>query len=149
MTDTPGLTDSATPVSPSSMSSSSPPNTGGITVDYFKRPLMSMVGAYASTKEGREEEERERLAKELMSDSETESNVSRPATPEKAQFVKRRLGGMQSKDGSIVKHDSKNLELVREASPYDHKVMGQNGTDKEKATSVGTKIAASSGSHYQ
>lgn len=141
---TPNLTDSASAASPSSIASSSPPN-GSITVDYFKRPLMSMVNAYASAKDGKEEEERERLAREMMSDSETESNLSRPPSPERASFPKRRLGGMQSRDGSIVKHNSQNLELVREASPYDHKVMGPNGgDDKEKATSVGTQIAATS-----
>ncbi|EST09075.1 Protein kinase domain protein [Kalmanozyma brasiliensis GHG001] len=75
-------------------------------------------------------EEREMRARELIvfSDSETESNLSRPPSPDRDRFPKHRLSGLQSKDQTIVKHglDSPDpeglaarLELTRENSPYD------------------------------
>lgn len=132
-------TSSASAATPSSVSSSSPPTGSSILgADLFKRPLMSMVGAYAINKDGQEDCERDRMAKEMMSDSETESNLSRPPSPDKSAYPKRRLGGMQSRDGEIVKHNSMNLELVRESSPFDRKV----NEGEEKGTSVGTTIAA-------
>lgn len=65
--------------------------------------------------------ERDLRARELLSDtSDTESGLSRPPSPDAAQYPKRRLGGAQSRDGLVVRHDSSEpLQLVREASPYD------------------------------
>lgn len=62
---------------------------------------------------------RERLAKEMLSDSETESNLSRPPSPDRGNLPKRRLGGMHSRDNFLLKHPSQNLELVREPTPFD------------------------------
>lgn len=75
-------------------------------------------------------EEREIRARELLilSDSETESNLSRPPSPDRDRFPKHRLSGLQSKDQTIVKHGqdadgsdrlAARLELTRENSPYD------------------------------
>ena len=68
--------------------------------------------------------EREYKAKEMMSDSDTESNLSsRPPSPDRHRYPNHRLSGMQSKDSVITKHDMDDtdgrLSLVREASPYD------------------------------
>ncbi|SNX86332.1 related to serine/threonine protein kinase [Melanopsichium pennsylvanicum] len=75
-------------------------------------------------------EEREVRARELLvfSDSETESNLSRPPSPDRDRFPKHRLSGLQAKDQTIVKHGleaegpdnlAARLELTRENSPYD------------------------------
>ncbi|CBQ68731.1 related to serine/threonine protein kinase [Sporisorium reilianum SRZ2] len=75
-------------------------------------------------------EEREMRARELIvfSDSETESNLSRPPSPDRDRYPKHRLSGLQSKDHTIVKHGldadgpdglAARLELTRENSPYD------------------------------
>ncbi|SPO28818.1 related to serine/threonine protein kinase [Ustilago trichophora] len=75
-------------------------------------------------------EEREIRARELLvfSDSETESNLSRPPSPDRDRFPKHRLSGLQAKDQTIVKHGleaegpdglAARLELTRENSPYD------------------------------
>ncbi|KIS67633.1 uncharacterized protein UMAG_04136 [Mycosarcoma maydis] len=75
-------------------------------------------------------EEREIRARELLvfSDSETESNLSRPPSPDRDRYPKHRLSGLQSKDQTIVKHGleaegpdglAARLELTRENSPYD------------------------------
>ncbi|KDN53519.1 Pkinase-domain-containing protein [Tilletiaria anomala UBC 951] len=77
--------------------------------------------------------EREIRAREMMSDSDTESNLSsRPPTPDRHRFPKHRLSGMQSKDSFVVKHgggadgdDSNSLKLVREVSPYDLSHAGE------------------------
>ncbi|PWZ01186.1 Pkinase-domain-containing protein [Testicularia cyperi] len=76
------------------------------------------------------EEEREMRAREMMvfSDSETESNLSRPPSPDRDRYPKHRLSGLQAKDSTMVKHGSgqdaldgltARLELTRENSPYD------------------------------
>lgn len=83
------------------------------------KPLFSMSSAWMSAEEANQ---RERMAREMLSDSETESNLSRPPSPERHHYPKHRLGGMQSKDNSMTKHDSltsTGLELVRESSPFD------------------------------
>ncbi|KAI3475476.1 hypothetical protein L1887_63100 [Cichorium endivia] len=76
-------------------------------------------------------EEREMRARELLvfSDSETESNLSRPPSPDRDRYPKHRLSGLQAKDHTIVKHGleaeggpeglAARLELTRENSPYD------------------------------
>ncbi|KAN0061876.1 hypothetical protein ACQY0O_005870 [Thecaphora frezii] len=79
-------------------------------------------------------EEREIRAREMMvaSDSETESNLSRPPSPDRHRYPKHRLSGLQSKDQTVVKHGqdpsagggvasdlTSRLELARENSPYD------------------------------
>lgn len=79
--------------------------------------------------------DRELKAHELISDSETESNLSRPPTPERHQYPKHRLSGMQSKDGLALKHELSEqdrlnggrLQMVREPSPYDPSAIA-NGT---------------------
>ncbi|CAO1618935.1 unnamed protein product [Sympodiomycopsis kandeliae] len=71
--------------------------------------------------------DRDLKAHELISDSETESNLSRPPTPERHHYPKHRLSGMQSKDGLAIKHEPSEqdklnggrLQMVREPSPYD------------------------------
>lgn len=78
-----------------------------------------MMAAYVGNSDASTGCDRERLARELLSDSETESNLSRPPSPDLPTYPKRRLGGMQSRDNFLVKHPSKNLELAREASPFD------------------------------
>ncbi|KAJ1020391.1 hypothetical protein NDA13_005710 [Ustilago tritici] len=75
-------------------------------------------------------EEREMRARDLLvfSDSETESNLSRPPSPDRDRFPKHRLSGLQAKDQTMVKHGldadrpdalTARLELTRENSPYD------------------------------
>lgn len=75
-------------------------------------------------------EERELRARDMIvfSDSETESNLSRPPSPDRDRYPKHRLSGLQSKDHTIVKHGldadgpdglAARLELTRENSPYD------------------------------
>lgn len=103
---------------------SSPPEGKPSLSERFNRPLTSMMAAYASSKGGASAQlpcDRERLAHEMMSDSETDSNLSRPPSPEQSPDVvfRRRLGGMHSRDNFLVKHPSTNLELAREASPFD------------------------------
>ncbi|KAJ9474708.1 Serine/threonine-protein kinase HAL4/SAT4 [Pseudozyma hubeiensis] len=79
-------------------------------------------------------EEREIRARELLvfSDSETESNLSRPPSPDRDRYPKHRLSGLQSKDQTIVKHGleaegpeglAARLELTRENSPYDYRAQ--------------------------
>ncbi|PWN29388.1 Pkinase-domain-containing protein [Jaminaea rosea] len=89
--------------------------------------------------------DRELKAGELMSDSETESNLSRPPTPERHHYPKHRLSGMQSKDGKALRHEPSEeggrLELVREPTPYDTtKAPNVNGSTSDPAE-IG-KVAA-------
>lgn len=105
---------------------------GSSNADRLFRPLTSMMAAYASSN-NETQCDRERLAKEMLSDSETESNLSRPPSPDRSNFPKRRLGGMQSRDNSMVKHPSQNLELVREPTPFD-----ALGNPIDKTSNAGT-----------
>ncbi|MCO5585527.1 hypothetical protein L7F22_039460 [Adiantum nelumboides] len=133
---------SATNGSPSKQDTSPPSITatlqnGASSADRLFRPLTSMMAAYASSN-NETQCDRERLAKEMLSDSETESNLSRPPSPDRSNFPKRRLGGMQSRDNSIVKHPSQNLELVREPTPFD-----ALGNPIDKTSNAGTTTQAS------
>ncbi|CAO1619799.1 unnamed protein product [Jaminaea pallidilutea] len=69
--------------------------------------------------------DRELKAGELISDSETESNLSsRPPTPERHQYPRHRLSGLQSKDGKALKHEPSSdggfLAMTREPTPFDN-----------------------------
>lgn len=72
--------------------------------------------------------DREVKAGELISDSETESELSRPPTPDRERYPKHRLSGLQSKDGTALKHEpteqdklsgASRLQMIREPSPFD------------------------------
>ncbi|PWN97164.1 Pkinase-domain-containing protein [Tilletiopsis washingtonensis] len=83
--------------------------------------------------------ERDLRAREMLSDtSDTESGLSRPPSPDAAQYPKRRLGGAQSRDGLVVRHDSSEpLQLVREASPYDKpSAAGTTGVASSQGTAA-------------
>lgn len=75
----------------------------------------------------------------MLSDSETDSNMSRPPTPDRHKYPRHRLSGMQSKDDRALKHEASMeeqrnaaggpLQMVREPSPFD---ALQNGTAAHK-----------------
>lgn len=57
---------------------------------------------------------------ESGTDTETESNLSRPPSPDKHRYPKHRLSGLQAKDSHVVKHEKSldgSLALTRETSP--------------------------------
>ena len=89
--------------------------------------------------------EREMRAREMMSDSDTESNLSsRPPSPDRHRFPKHRLSGLQSKDSVMVKlEDAGNaegagrLQLARERSPFDLAHAGDGTTTLNLANLCG------------
>ena len=101
-------------------------------------------------------EEREMRARDMMivSDSDTESNLSRPPSPDRHRYPKHRLSGLQSKDQTVVKHGnellglegandlSSRLALARENSPYDARYPAASATTLPNSADVRSQIAA-------
>lgn len=88
--------------------------------------------------------ERDRKAREMMVqyDSETESNLSRPPSPDRHNYPKHRLSGLQSRDNTMVQSvAAEGLALVREASP--HAPLGkQDASDGETAAAPAPSVPA-------
>ncbi|PWN50616.1 Pkinase-domain-containing protein [Violaceomyces palustris] len=134
-------------------------------VSAYASPTSSRLSSFSDIRAFGPGEEREIKAREMMllSDSETESNLSRPPSPDRHRYPKHRLSGLQSKDQNVVKHGldpevdgnaaecAKRLELVREASPYD---TDKKGADPKVASQQSNDKAASAsttqpnGSHH-
>ncbi|EPQ25742.1 uncharacterized protein PFL1_06736 [Pseudozyma flocculosa PF-1] len=149
--------DSSSTITNTSTGNGNLPRAAGALAECDPKPLMTNAYAdrilsAAAQREPRPYnpgEEREIRAREMMvaSDSETESNLSRPPSPDRHRYPKHRLSGLQSKDQTVVKHGhaqdssgggsgaivssdlTSRLELARENSPFDIRasIAGSDG----------------------